>query len=118
MFRRESQKMNKLKPCPFCGSNEISGNWENSPSHVYWTFCEECYIKTSYFNSIEKSNESWNRRAPIKWPTNEEVLIGADEKIVGIYGYGPYGDDVQVYRRAWVECFEWLKSFIEEENDK
>lgn len=53
-------------------------------------------------------------RTPIKWPTDEEVLIGADEKIVGIYGYGPYGDDVQVYRRAWVECFEWLKSFIEE----
>lgn len=53
---------NKLKQCPFCGSEpilEMDESW-------YWNyhiFCPECNITTEYFETANEAKQAWNRRA-------------------------------------------------------
>lgn len=53
----------KIKPCPFCGSNNI---------YIYkacgvgcddaWIECLECGTKTKAFRDVDEAIEEWNRR--------------------------------------------------------
>lgn len=53
----------KLKPCPFCGSENVHlSNWSDQ-AYVY---CADCLVKTEVYlhgNCAEKAIEVWNRRA-------------------------------------------------------
>ena len=56
--------MDKLKPCPFCGSDNM-GVYEHSypMEHYYFVFCNECKAESGNFETKEKAILAWNRRA-------------------------------------------------------
>ena len=53
--------MNKLKPCPFCGSVEcyVVRDYELSKA---WVKCICCGADTRICDSKEEAIEAWNRR--------------------------------------------------------
>lgn len=58
--------MDKLKPCPFCGSEAIMETFatvrERKPR--YRVKCSGCWCETNWDNfSQEEATETWNRRA-------------------------------------------------------
>jgi len=58
----------KLKPCPFCGSEGRIYSTErmtayNIPISVFWVECTSCSIAiTKKENSIPKAKKLWNTR--------------------------------------------------------
>ena len=54
----DGQKVNILKPCPFCGyeNNHVVGYY------CFWVECEICGIETAIFDSKTEAEQSWNRR--------------------------------------------------------
>ena len=55
--------MAELKPCPFCGSEDLkiySNAFEN-----YYVVCLGCGASGRNYRSVEKAKEVWNRRAYI-----------------------------------------------------
>ena len=59
--------MTELKPCPFCGSDEVGcwahyGKFPNgkTPHNV---LCDDCGSTTDMYPSAEEAIEAWNRRA-------------------------------------------------------
>lgn len=53
-------KLKKIKPCPFCGSEaKISKTYLDS----YWISCPECGAEQGYaYISVEEALEHWNTR--------------------------------------------------------
>ncbi len=54
---------NKLKPCPFCGSNNIylykaCGVCDDDA----WLECLECGVKTKAFRDTDEAIDAWNNR--------------------------------------------------------
>lgn len=48
-----------LKPCPFCGSEEVA----TAGQYPYlWMFCESCYAGGPYETDAEDAITAWNRR--------------------------------------------------------
>lgn len=68
--------MDKLKPCPFCGSNDIGlikrfdenhvfrkGEWKiQTQSDRYQIKCRNCPCGTYFAFFVEDAIEAWNRR--------------------------------------------------------
>lgn len=66
--------MEKIKPCPFCGSNFMSGvyicsRWRKGTANrkMYWITCGKCRVEQRHGNSdgyrtIENAIKAWNRR--------------------------------------------------------
>ena len=58
--------MTKLKPCPFCGSKPISGNYYYGRHIRYIIGCSNTRCKvfpnTRYHDTPEEAIEAWNRR--------------------------------------------------------
>lgn len=57
-----------LKPCPFCGGNNVDFKHYNVKNNDWWyVSCEDCEIALDplYFNgqTKEQAIERWNRRA-------------------------------------------------------
>lgn len=55
---------NKLKPCPFCGSDEVEV--EHNAHGEFWCYCPACYSRTGTYdqeNGYTLAIEAWNRRA-------------------------------------------------------
>lgn len=48
----------ELKPCPFCGSNDIAVNG----STTFWCECLNCRVETFGYYTEEEAVEAWNRR--------------------------------------------------------
>ena len=63
--------MEKLKPCPFCGSKNIR-LWGIT---YHWVQCEQCLSSTAISYTKEKVIESWNRRA-----NNSDKIISELQK--------------------------------------
>ena len=62
----------ELKPCPFCGSEDVScGRLED----VYFVECWDCCAKVETYNGIEDAVKTWNTRAIDR----DELLKVADE---------------------------------------
>ena len=67
--------MDRLKPCPFCGSKDIKlcGNHRDS----FWFRCNKCASIDSY-DTERQAVRAWNKRAAIlsayKGMTNGEVI--------------------------------------------
>lgn len=51
--------MNRLKPCPFCGSSLIILYHKTD---LPWIQCLECLASTSCGHTEEEAIEAWNRR--------------------------------------------------------
>ena len=49
-----------LKPCPFCGSNEIVIHHTLSPEVYY--HCNKCGSEGGFGKSIKKARKAWNKR--------------------------------------------------------
>lgn len=56
--------MGRAKPCPFCGSGDISIEKDDA---VYWeVYCKNCGANVGAYDcyeTIEEALETWNRRA-------------------------------------------------------
>lgn len=61
--------MDKLKPCPFCGSQWTQVRYINNPfdiHHVYGEYrgeCVDCCAMTKAFKFPDEAAKAWNRRA-------------------------------------------------------
>lgn len=56
--------MSELKPCPFCGEEEIERDTEMCYGGMhYGVFCSNCGASTDLYTSVERAEEAWNRRA-------------------------------------------------------
>lgn len=67
--------MNKMKPCPFCGSGLIM---QCIDTPFYYIACDNCGNKTMLHNSQTEAIESWNTRSfPChKWPDEKPKEYG------------------------------------------
>ena len=52
--------MEELKPCPFCGADDISV-WDKSRYDVC-VRCNNCYCKTGWYSTIDDAVTAWNTR--------------------------------------------------------
>ena len=53
----------ELKPCPFCGSQDI-GLWTSyGYEYLNYVWCGGCGAKTESFPEEAQAIEAWNRRA-------------------------------------------------------
>ncbi|MBD5585809.1 MAG: restriction alleviation protein, Lar family [Clostridia bacterium] len=50
-----------IKPCPFCGSNDIRCFY-NESEDTYFVFCNECAIRTAKYPTREQALQVWNKR--------------------------------------------------------
>ena len=80
--------MSELKPCPFCGSENIKHHhYSNQPYQQYIVRCKNCgarIIKAS----LELAFEAWNRRAePVE---RTAKVIKHDVNLVTEEGYKCY----------------------------
>jgi len=60
----------KLKPCPFCGSEkiELCADRIQGPNSgkSYAVECQTCYCKTAYYGTKDYAVMYWNKRAEVK----------------------------------------------------
>lgn len=64
--------MSELKPCPFCGSDDVfRGMFEE----VHYVECWDCSAKVESYNGLEDAVAGWNARAIDR----DELLCVADE---------------------------------------
>lgn len=83
---KEEKTMNEeLKPCPFCGGNNLSVEGIT----FYWVECTDCNASIAGNETKEEAVEAWNRRAYVeperkqgKW--TETVLIDRQDAIKAI----------------------------------
>ena len=54
--------MSKLKPCPFCGSTNISCADAGLFTDVWFVQCDECYATFPHFDSEQEAINAWNCR--------------------------------------------------------
>ena len=56
--------MSELKPCPFCGSDNVHlafyHSKENGSKAV--VECRDCYCSSGYYNDLHEAVEQWNKR--------------------------------------------------------
>lgn len=85
--------MTELKPCPFCGSDEVRIAVTYAP-RWYYGECEECYARTDYFLSQAEAVAAWNTRAG-----SDELYTREDVEGAFVSGYSlgtlPVGSDPQ-----------------------
>ena len=53
----------KLKPCPFCGGEDIIMCREETFIRGYYCRCKSCGCRTMHFSKEEYVLTTWNRRA-------------------------------------------------------
>ena len=54
--------MAELKPCPFCGSEDVRLRWHMGTA-TYGVFCRGCVVDfLMYFEVRDDVIEAWNRR--------------------------------------------------------
>lgn len=65
MMCKSNRRYPELKPCPFCGSEDVEiGDYNSNPPHAWkWKAgCSDCGIWTDYFETKEEALNSWNAR--------------------------------------------------------
>lgn len=55
---KESSNMKELKPCPFCGSENIRIMGNSN----FWCMCDQCGVETQTYDTEEELIEAWNAR--------------------------------------------------------
>lgn len=55
--------MTELRPCPFCGCNDVTViEADKTIQPQYMVVCYDCRARSAYYGSQEKAIASWNRR--------------------------------------------------------
>lgn len=59
--------MSELKPCPFCGSNNVEAvvseyNLDGNKYYDHYVICTDCKATTDYGDSQQDAINKWNRR--------------------------------------------------------
>ena len=70
-----------LKPCPFCGSNEVHVV-EAGPGN--WVSCLDCDSDGPVVGTIEKAVAAWNTRAALEQPGTAEAQARALDVLASI----------------------------------
>lgn len=75
----------KLKPCPFCGSEDVVVNsiGADTPeiTEEYYVECVNCGSQTKLFDTQEVTTTAWNTRdISFLHPILEEIIIEARNK--------------------------------------
>lgn len=52
--------MTELKPCPFCGCEEIEVGYDIHGA--FWCYCPACWSRTGTYDQDTLAVEAWNRR--------------------------------------------------------
>ena len=69
----------KLKPCPFCGSEVVYGYINSKGGDIIWITCQNCEMEIRQYYNKKSLFEVWNRRTnPIEIIDNDLVNIGDD----------------------------------------
>ena len=80
----------KLRPCPFCGSEDV----ENTGNYVK---CRNCLADGPFnYTNVDEAAENWNTR------TTDDVMLDAADEIEG--GKDP--------------CLQWLVKLLREEAER
>jgi Lar family restriction alleviation protein len=58
-------KQYNLKPCPFCGSDDIVVFESSDSCGRNTTYTVECYTCDPFFNTEQKAVDFWNKRVEI-----------------------------------------------------
>lgn len=51
--------MSELKPCPFCGGEQVT---TKKGKYMWWCKCEKCNAESGVRSKKEEAIEAWNRR--------------------------------------------------------
>lgn len=57
--------MEKLKPCPFCGSKYLNEIQLNDSSDEHYIECFECFAKSGTEKTLLHARVRWNKRTPV-----------------------------------------------------
>lgn len=60
MSKKQIGMSENLKPCPFCGSNEIF--IDQPDANCFYVGCANCGVNGTTANTKERAVEAWNRR--------------------------------------------------------
>jgi len=103
--------MEKLKNCPFCGSDDVVSIYDRSlnPKHrVFQCVCDNCHVNGELYRTEAEAAAAWNRRFVCKDKNGESVYEGNIVFAVGL------GKKMKV---VWDEWFlQW--DLIEDNNRK
>lgn len=55
--------MEKLKPCPFCGSDKVAVQYLYFRPYI---ICKKCHAQIPCYNTYPRAREAWNRRVDSK----------------------------------------------------
>lgn len=55
-------KIETLKPCPFCGSVDIEIVYEVKYQYPFYAYCNNCDVQTGRYGSKQGAVSEWNRR--------------------------------------------------------
>lgn len=76
---------NELKPCPFCGGDNIMDEPDDEKTYV--VYCNTCFVCVEGYNTKEKAFEVWNTRHTPKVSEDLKMiytdLINLEAKIAG-----------------------------------
>ena len=86
--------MAELKPCPFCGSTNISCADAGHETDIWFVQCENCGATFPHFDSETEATEAWNGRV-------ENVEYNVIKS-------APTADVVEVRHGKWIETQEPL----------
>ena len=56
-------KSDELKPCPFCGSENIDLASYAKKNDMWFVQCDGCFATFPMFDTKTEAMQSWNRRA-------------------------------------------------------
>ncbi len=68
--------MNELKPCPFCGGEDVKANtWTiGITMELYDVSCTSCRCTSAWHSKKSKAIAAWNRRANLGSCENELIV--------------------------------------------
>jgi Lar family restriction alleviation protein len=69
--------MGEVKPCPFCGSDDLHAFDHNDGEPSFGFQCARCWMTSSQRGTREEVVTAWNTRTP-----SEAVLVEALEKLL------------------------------------
>jgi Lar family restriction alleviation protein len=73
--------MGKLKPCPFCGSEDIKCKDFSRTYDIWFIQCQDCGATFPHFDTEAEAIEAWNTRHEPPTPGGAIVPAGNERLI-------------------------------------